>query len=186
MSMKILGGRYKGFVINPGKSFKDRPTSVMLRRKLFDSNQHLDSTVFVDICAGSGMMGLEALSRNAKKVYFIDINKRYLKSIQDFCADKNIQGDYKLENKDAVSFLKSLESETDDFTDWMFFVDPPYEHKEVYLKVFNQIKTLPGKKILFLEGCRQKNFTYLDLEQHFGSYDKIFEQGTNYIAVYKL
>lgn len=185
MSLKILGGLYKGLGIVVPKSFKDRPTSVILRRKLFDANQHLDSMIFVDLCTGTGMMGLEATSRGAEEIYFNDVNKRYLDSVKASVKSKKMEGNFHFSYDEAARFLKKLKARFECFDQWIFFLDPPYEKKEVYKDSFEILKTMEGSFEVWLEGCRQKNFSPDELEHEFGSYDKIFEQGTNYIAVYR-
>ena len=72
MSIRILGGSLKGMSLKVGSASMMRPTSVMLRRKAFDSLQCLEGYDFWDLCAGSGSMGIEALSRGANKSYFLE------------------------------------------------------------------------------------------------------------------
>ena len=57
MSIKILGGFARGQVLAVPKTDSIRPTSVMLRRRIYDFFQDLDGFYFLDICAGSGAMG---------------------------------------------------------------------------------------------------------------------------------
>ena len=78
MSIRILGGLGKGHVLEVPPENITRPTSVMLRRKLFDRYQDISDYTFIDICAGSGAMGLEAISRGAKKVIFIENSQKAL------------------------------------------------------------------------------------------------------------
>ena len=65
MSIKILAGELKGMGIAVPSSDQLRPTSIMLRKKIFDASQGLDIRWFVDLLAGSGSVGLEAVSRGA-------------------------------------------------------------------------------------------------------------------------
>ena len=75
MSVKILGGVARGFPLALPRSDLTRPTSVMIKRKLFDWRQDLGGYTFIDLCAGSGAMGYEALSRGADKVVLVDSDK---------------------------------------------------------------------------------------------------------------
>ncbi len=73
MSINIQGGKAKGLSLALPNPKNARPTSALLKRRFFDSNQDLSGHDFYDICAGSGSIGLEALSRGAKSVTFIEL-----------------------------------------------------------------------------------------------------------------
>ena len=72
MSVKILGGFARGLNLLVPKGDLIRPTSIMLKRRVFDFFQRMDDKIFIDLCAGSGAVGLEAWSRGAQK--FISTN----------------------------------------------------------------------------------------------------------------
>lgn len=185
MSLKILGGQYKGLSLSIAKNFSDRPTSVILRRKIFDANQYMSPIVFVDLCAGTGMMGIEAISRGAKEIWFIEQNRRYVQDLKMRITDKKIVGNMHFINQDCLQYLKSLKQGEQSFHDWVFFLDPPYHKKELYDEAMKLIKSFRGKFQIWLEGSEQKNFSQKELEKKFGSFDKIYTHGTNYLAVYK-
>ena len=67
-----------------------RPTSVMLRRKFFDSFQDWEGINFCDLFAGSGAMGFEALSRGSKKILLNEKNKRVAEQLR-FSKDEVLQ-----------------------------------------------------------------------------------------------
>jgi 16S rRNA (guanine966-N2)-methyltransferase len=82
MSIKILGGVAKGFtLVTPSESIT-RPTSVLLKRRLFDFYQNLNGHYFIDLCAGSGSIGIEAASRGAYPVLLVESNPKAYKVIQ--------------------------------------------------------------------------------------------------------
>jgi len=69
----IISGKYKGFKINSVSSTKTRSTSHALRKSLFDTiGEFINENIVLDLFAGSGAYGFEALSRNAKQVYLVD------------------------------------------------------------------------------------------------------------------
>ena len=74
---------------------KERPTSDFLREALFNILGHLEDKTFLDLFAGSGSVGLEAASRGAQEVYFVEKNKNLVeiikKNIQTCCLDKNAE-----------------------------------------------------------------------------------------------
>jgi len=73
--MRIIGGMAKGRVLLFPAGSKERPTSDFLREALLNLLGSVSGKLFLDLFAGSGSVGLEAASRGAKKVYFIEKNK---------------------------------------------------------------------------------------------------------------
>lgn len=146
MSISILGGKAKGFTLKVIQNSGLRPTSVILRRKIFDRYQDISGVCFVDMCAGTGAMGLEACSRGASEVFFIENNKKFFSTLK-----QNIN-QFEDKYKDSFSFnftYKMAKAQTwiDSFKDiymsWdldqrentIIFVDPPYASKDVYHKL---------------------------------------------------
>ena len=74
--MRIIGGEAGGRSISSPKGLSVRPTSNMIREALFNILKSMQGVHFLDLYAGTGSVGLEALSRGAEKVVFIERNKR--------------------------------------------------------------------------------------------------------------
>ena len=131
--MRIISGKYKNkLILSEIKKakFKYRPTSSKVRAAIFNIITHsffptLDDVIFADICCGSGSFGLEALSRSAKKVYFID-NQH----IQIELVKKNLHNFNESRNN---TVLLSEASKLPRITDIcnMIFIDPPYDMKGI-------------------------------------------------------
>ena len=85
--MRIIGGKYKGLKLQPPYGNKIRQTSDRLKESLFSiitSNKYkinFDSCNVIDICSGTGSLGIEAFSRGAVSVYFIDKDHRSINLI---------------------------------------------------------------------------------------------------------
>ena len=118
---------------------KERPTSDFLREALFNLLGSMQDKTFLDLFAGSGSVGLEAASRGAQGVFFIEKNKHLVevikKNIQTCCLDKNcriIAGDIEFGLRDL--FKKKYEFD-------IIFADPPYnrEFSEDNTEVLEQI-----------------------------------------------
>jgi 16S rRNA (guanine966-N2)-methyltransferase len=189
MSIKILGGRLKDLPLFCPTNLKLRPTSVLLRRRIFDANQDLSGHVFVDCCAGVGTMGLEAFSRGADKIIFNEINPKHVSAIK-----KNIQSaqaksenfDYELTTKDVLKWLDSFKEYYQQLTEpdsVIFFLDPPYEMIDLYTAVIEKLKSMNYAGILWVEACRQKTVSIEKLEEKTGLFDKVYKQGTSYLGV---
>ena len=180
MSVKVLGGFARGHNIETLKSDITRPTSVMLRRKLFDSHQNLGGVEFWDICAGSGSVGLEALSRGADLVLFNEIVLK--KNLETF------EKKYKSSNYHVFkdSFSKLLTKSTlNENSEYILFFDPPYEKLKLYEEFFDIVKNLRFNGLIVVEACTQKTMSIKDFEAKFSKADKIYKQGTSFFALFR-
>ena len=191
MSIKILGGVARGFTLATPSESITRPTSVLLKRRLFDYYQDLSGYYFLDICAGSGSMGLEAASRGASPVMLIESNQKAFKVIQEniikFEKKYNIQVDsikkeFQKWFKDFIPFYENLEIEEQ--TRIILFFDPPYEKIELYKAFFNFVKPENFSGIAIVEACRQKTMTEEDFIEHFGKPSRNYRQGTSFLYLY--
>ena len=119
--MKIISGTLKGRNIEGYNIEGTRPTMDRVKESLFGMIQDYikDSTV-LDLFAGSGNLGVEAISNGAKIAYFIDNNPEVIKVL-----NKNIANTYATQN---IKFD-------------LIFIDPPYAY-DVYEKILNKVSTL--------------------------------------------
>ena len=120
--MRVISGKYKGRVLEGFNLDGTRPTMDRVKESLFGMIQdYIDSSVVLDLFAGSGNLGIEALSEGASYVYFVDKNKKAINVINNNISklgDKNIEiinSDY----KDALKYLKDKKFD-------LIFLDPPY------------------------------------------------------------
>jgi 16S rRNA (guanine966-N2)-methyltransferase len=190
VSLKILGGTLKGIDIksHPSSSKKSgltRPTSVMLRRKFFDANQNLQGWHFIDLCAGTGTMAFEALSRGASSILCNEISKSNIPLLK-----KNIQIIHQV-LPDAIieltcgSFHRTLERQFEKNT--ILFFDPPYEKESLYQDFSLWLKEFGMKgSLVIIEFCRQKTMSVEKMVELFGVPDKSYQQGTSFLTVYHL
>ncbi len=87
MSLRIIGGKYKGRVLKAPKGSATRPTHGMLRESVFNICQNeIAGARFLDLFAGSGAMGLEALSRGASHITLVENDRHALASIRENIA----------------------------------------------------------------------------------------------------
>ena len=78
--MRIISGKYKGKQLNSPKSDNIRPTGDKVKQALFTKLQFfIQDAIVLDLFSGSGALGIEALSRGARKVFFVDKDKRSIK-----------------------------------------------------------------------------------------------------------
>lgn len=127
--MRIITGKYKGSF--PGKAPDGvRPTQDAMRETIFNllyGRFELQDAVVADICAGTGALGIEALSRGAAFVYFVDNSKKsiaYLKSaLEHFKIPKD---NYKVVFADGLKFLNNFKTNYPDTKLDLLLTDPPY------------------------------------------------------------
>jgi 16S rRNA (guanine966-N2)-methyltransferase len=125
MSMRVIAGRLRGrrlFVL-PGLSI--RPTIGRLRESYFDIVQdRIDGARFLDLCSGSGSVGIEALSRGAAQVVFVEKSHRAVQVLRRNLDHCGIGSGYRLLPADIFQEIPRLAREGDRF-DLVYF-DPPY------------------------------------------------------------
>src|SRR5438034_1147964 len=122
--MRVIGGIHRGRRLGTVGGLAVRPTSDRLRETLFNIlTPQIQGSRFLDICAGSGAVGIEALSRGASKVTFIERSRQACAVIEANLASLGIT-DATIIKHDAAASLKKLAREGAEF-DVVFF-DPPY------------------------------------------------------------
>ncbi len=122
--IRIIGGIYKGRYLEIPNSKVTRPTMDKVRQAIFNALSHsVENAVCCDLFAGSGAMGLEALSRGAKKCYFIDKDRGTFFLLRNNVKSLNIPVEqYELFCGDYRLFIKrNSELKLD-----LLFLDPPY------------------------------------------------------------
>ena len=126
--MRVIAGKFKGRNLKSPPSMQVRPTSDRLRETLFNVIfAHVPESRFLDLCAGSGAVGIEALSRGAAHATFVDRSRRSCQLIEanlKLCGVPDEERD--LFCSEVTEFLKQTSSRTTDRWD-VIFLDPPYK-----------------------------------------------------------
>jgi 16S rRNA (guanine966-N2)-methyltransferase len=132
--MRIIAGTYRSRVLKAPPGLHTRPTSDRLRETLFNVlAPRIQSAAFLDLYAGSGAVGIEALSRGAAHVTFVERARAPLKALRENLSLLEIESGFDVQATTAGAFLRSLaEGET-----WLprydlVFVDPPYDVAQEY------------------------------------------------------
>lgn len=124
--MRIIAGAYKGRNLKSPPSMNVRPTSDRLRETLFNViAPRIQDARFLDLCAGSGAVGIEALSRGASHATFVDRSRRSCALIElnlELCRVPEDQ--QVIYCSEATEFLRQTKSEIWD----IIFFDPPYKN----------------------------------------------------------
>lgn len=165
--MRIVAGSHKNCKILSPKGMQTRPTSERLRETLFNICQnYIEGAHFLDLFAGSGAMGLEALSRGAAAVTFIDSHSESTKIIRQNLQAMNFQQSARVIEGDVFVQLKRLHTHEKPFD--IIYADPPYStYKEGEPYSLRVLKALDRCNILAPGG-------YLFVEE--ASTEKILEE----------
>lgn len=119
--MRVVSGKYRGKKLKEFNLNSTKPTLDKVKEAMFDSIQFdvLDAVV-LDLFSGTGALGIEAISRGAKKTFLIENNLNAIKIIKENLA--GITEDYSLINTNGIEFLKTCNTKFD-----IVLLDPPYK-----------------------------------------------------------
>lgn len=123
--MHIISGKYKGRTIQTPKGMKTRPTSARLRESLFNICQGYEQVRFLDLFAGSGAMGLEALSRGAQFATFVDNSRESIRCIQLNVSSFEVEDCVEVMFGDVFQVLAKLAGRNSPYD--IIYADPPYD-----------------------------------------------------------
>ena len=151
MTLKILGGKFKNRPIITSQSDALRPTKGILRQAVFNICQNeIQSSHFLDLFAGSGAMGFEALSRGASFVTFVEIDKSSVMAIHKTAEVLQVQDQMSIISLDILEALKRIKGNYA-----IVYIDPPYSIEEKNLYEIMQALTKDGllqkEALIFLE-----------------------------------
>jgi 16S rRNA (guanine(966)-N(2))-methyltransferase RsmD len=135
--MRVIAGNYKGRRLKTLDGMKVRPTSDRMRETLFNIlAPRIEEARFLDLCAGSGAVGIEALSRGAAQATFVEISKKTIGIIAENLQHCGITEGFNLVARDALQAAKHFAAEGAQFD--LIYFDPPYD-SELYSPVMWQI-----------------------------------------------
>lgn len=136
--MRIIAGTYRGLHLKTLKGGKLRPTSDHLRETLFDVLGPLvEGSIFLDAYAGSGAVGLEALSRGAREVVFLEHHRAAAVLIRQNLAALGITEGFRLMTCSVAIGLERLQEEGARFD--FVFLDPPYDEIREYHHMLREL-----------------------------------------------
>lgn len=120
--MRVITGKAGGRKLETLNGNDVRPTTDMVKEAVFSIIQfEIEGRTFLDLFAGSGQMGIEAISRGAKKAIFVDSSKNSLAVINRNLETTGFSANAEVKLSDSISFLKNCDEKFD-----IAFLDPPY------------------------------------------------------------
>jgi len=160
--MRVIAGQYRSRPLRSLPGAEVRPTADRLRETLFNvlcagDPAKLAETVWLDLYAGTGAVGIEALSRGARMVYFVEQSKAAAELIAANLKSLGIAGGFRMVKSDVQKGLRQLEA-SGSVADFMF-LDPQYSLQEEYAKTLAALapsKLLGERSVVIAE--HQKRF----------------------------
>jgi 16S rRNA (guanine966-N2)-methyltransferase len=152
--MRVIAGKFRSRPLRSLQGLDIRPTSDRLRETLFNvltagNPQALESSVWLDLFAGTGAVGIEALSRGAAMVYFADSSRRASDLIKANLQTLGVVDGFRILQQKASHVIAELErlAVTPNFV----FLDPPYRMREAYRETLERLaESSVGREALII------------------------------------
>ena len=134
--MRVIAGTYRSRPLAAPRGLDTRPTSDRLRETLFNViAARVPGARFADLYAGSGAVGIEAISRGAAEVFFAEKSPAALAAIRANLRTLKISGEFQVEGSGTAGLLKWLTGKPLD----VIFLDPPYDDAEEYRRTLTML-----------------------------------------------
>lgn len=154
--MRIISGEQKGRRLNGGKKTKIRPTSDRVKESIFNVlREEIIGKIILDLFAGAGSLGIEALSRGAESVTFVDSSFQSINVLKNNLKNSNLQTKTTILRLDGLKAVRKLKTNYQ-----IIFADPPYL-KGFIQKIIDSIvqsELLEKGGILVLEHHKKESF----------------------------
>jgi 16S rRNA (guanine(966)-N(2))-methyltransferase RsmD len=185
--MRVIAGRYRSRRLIAPRGVETRPTSDRLRETLFNVlTPHIKDALFLDLYAGSGANGIEALSRGAKQVTFVEKAAPAVAAIRANLKALEIYEGFQLEIGSVSASVKRLQEQKQTFS--IIFLDPPYKATNEYTLTLEMMggacnSLLASDAVVIVEHHRK-----LRLEAAYGNLHRyrLLEQGDAALSFYSL
>ncbi|MFN9085588.1 MAG: 16S rRNA (guanine(966)-N(2))-methyltransferase RsmD [Acidobacteriota bacterium] len=173
--MRVIAGEFRSRRLQSVEGTEVRPTPDRLRESLFNILQtRLAGMVFVDAYAGTGAVGLEALSRGARRVLFIERNKEALRVLFENIQSLGVQGRTAIIKRKASEALRTIEAD-------IVFLDPPFTVPKEFEAALTAVAETAAPLVIVQHPPRQV------LADEYGPLrrSRIVKQGDNWLSFYE-
>ena len=185
LSMRVIAGTYRSRTLTAPAGMATRPTSDRLRETLFNVlAPRIQGARFLDLYAGSGAVGIEAISRGAERVSFVERAAPALKIVRANLESLRIAQGFRIHSESAAAFLRGPRSGAAEFD--IVFLDPPYDASSEYATILGLLGDAsaaflaPGAVVIAEHRKKEK------LDLHFGALERtrLLEQGDAALSFY--
>ncbi len=159
--MRVVAGTARSLPLKAPSGRDTRPTQDRIKETLFNIIQfQVPSCIFIDVFSGSGGIGIEALSRGAKKAYFIENAASAISCIEENLKFTKFTDRAIVLKQDACSALPGIREQEAD----IIFMDPPYGqgHEMQVLSLFGRLDYVTAETLIIVETSLDTGFDYLE------------------------
>jgi 16S rRNA (guanine966-N2)-methyltransferase len=171
--MRVIGGKFRSRVLKSVPGLDTRPTPDRLREALFSIlSPHIEGAVFADLYAGTGAVGIEALSRGASRAIFAELSRHAIATIRENLKTLGIESRADVRQSKATALAPKLRAD-------IVFIDPPYKLEGDYSIVMH---ALEGPSLVIAQ-----HDIRLKLADAYGSLhrSRTLRQGDNCLSFYE-
>ena len=158
--MRVIAGTARSLKLKTPDGLDTRPTTDRIKETLFNMLMpYLSGAVFVDLFSGSGGIGIEAISRGARKAYFVENNQKALDCINDNVSHTHFDAQSVVLKQDVFSALRgSIKEEAD-----VIFMDPPYnqQYEKKALEILKDASYVTEDTLIVIEAALDTDFDYV-------------------------
>lgn len=173
--MRVIGGQFRSRALKSVKGMDVRPTPDRMRETLFNILAPiLEGAVFVDVYAGTGAVGIEALSRGARQVVFIEQSSAALAVIRANLISLGITGEAQVVAGKAAALVTRYPAD-------IVFIDPPYSKEREYQTSMEALGQCAEGLVIVQHASR------FDVGQRWGKLERsrVVKQGENSLTFYR-
>ena len=175
-AMRVIGGEFRSRRLQSIPGTDVRPTSDKMRETLFNIlSPVIEGVVFVDAYAGTGAVGIEALSRGARHAVFIEKNREAANLIKSNLAALKIEARARVIPGSAALYLGKIEAD-------IVFIDPPYPNEREYQASLEALEAKPPGQVIVQHSVR---FALADEQGPFRR-TRMVKQGENALSFFHL
>lgn len=158
--MRVIAGSARRLLLKTPEGLDTRPTTDRIKETLFNMLMpYLPGAIFVDLFSGSGGIGIEALSRGAKKAYFVESSQKAVACITDNVEHTHFMDKAVILKQDVFAAIRGSIRDTAD----VIFLDPPY-NQEYDKRVLELLKDAPfvnEDTLIVVEAALKTEFDYV-------------------------
>ncbi len=123
--MRVISGKFKGHSLTAFKADHIRPTTDFVKETIFNMlASYIEDSVVLDLFSGTGSLGIEAISRGATHVHFVDDHVKSIQILKQNLEKLKISEGFKISKLDVLKFLKSPDLKAE-----IILIDPPFTEK---------------------------------------------------------
>jgi 16S rRNA (guanine(966)-N(2))-methyltransferase RsmD len=187
--MRVIAGTYRSRPLTAPSGMATRPTSDRLRETLFNVlAPHIEGAHFADLYAGTGAVGIEALSRGAAHVTFVENAADAVTALRANLTALQIRSGFQVEERSVPVVLRNLARRDPHFT--LVYLDPPWEDVAAYTQTLNLLAgsaaaLLAPEAIVIAEHARRGSAALADTYGSLTRY-RMLEQGDAALSFYHM